>query len=185
MAWNPQHKQQGREKILNAAARLFASQGFENTGINDIMAAAGMTRGAFYSHFNSKSELYQQALVNAALQRFRSALTDPADQDSALDFEHLVNVYLNPAHPEGRQGGCPMAFLVTDIAQRDDEVRSTYTQLFKGMLRRIQEATGNERPESLQQIVLMVGGVAIARAINDGNLRQELLEACKKGLLDT
>jgi TetR/AcrR family transcriptional regulator, transcriptional repressor for nem operon len=184
MAWNPQHKQQSREKILKAAARLFASQGFENTGINDIMAAAGMTRGAFYSHFKSKSELYQQALVDAAIQRFRTALVNPADQDSALDFEHLVNVYLDPAHPDGKQGGCPMAFLVTDIAQRDEDVRSTYTRLFQGMLQRLQQATGHERQESLQQIVLMVGGVAIARAINDGVLRQELLDACKDGVLD-
>lgn len=182
MAWNPQHKQQSRQRILDAAARLFARQGFENTGIDDVMKEAGLTRGGFYSHFRSKSELYQESLQRAAVQRFRQVLDDPEDTESGLDFDRLVEAYLSPEHPMGNKGGCPMAFLVTDIAQRDDEVRSTYTRLLSGMLRRVEEATGNDRNTALQQIVLMVGGVAIARAINNDELRQQLLDACRDGV---
>lgn len=184
MAWHPEHKQQSRERILAAAARLFSHKGFENTGIDEVMQEAGLTRGGFYSHFRSKSELYQEALQFAAMRRFRRALHDPADPASLVDFERMVEAYLSHEHPQAVDGGCPMAFLVTDIAQRDDEVRSAYTQLLSGLLNRLEAATGNSRATTLQQLVLMVGGVAIARAINDDGLRGQLLDACRQSVLD-
>lgn len=183
MAWHPDHKQHSRKRILNAAATLFARKGFDNTGINDIMEEAGMTRGAFYHHFSSKRELYQESLRNAAINRFRQALQDPDDLQSGVDLKRLIETYLDPSHPLGIDGGCPMAFLVTDIAQRDETIRSTYTGLLQGMLHRVQAATGSDQQAVLRQLVLMIGGVAIARAVNNDELRLQLLDACKQGLL--
>lgn len=182
MAWNPQHKQQSRARILQAAAPLFARQGFDNTGIDQVMAAAGMTRGAFYSHFHSKSELYTEALMDAALQRLRPALQDPEDDTSPLDLQRLVQGYLHLDHVRGEAGGCPLAFLVSDIAQRDEAVRRTYTQLLLGLLGRIEAVSSAPRAQILQQMVLLIGGVAIARAVNEPQLQQELLAACGQGL---
>ena len=77
-----------------------------------------------------------------------------------------------------------MAFLVTDIAQRDEQVRSCYTRLLKGMLGKMSEVAQVDRPQVLQNMVMMIGGVAIARAVNDPELQQELLNACKTGIQD-
>lgn len=66
MGWSASQKQQSRERILQSAAELFTREGFENVGINDVMQHAGMTRGAFYNHFSSKSELYAEAILAAA-----------------------------------------------------------------------------------------------------------------------
>ncbi len=189
MAWSPEHKQQSRERILKAASRLFAARGFEQTGIDQVMAAADMTRGAFYSHFKSKAELYTEAMTWAGIRRFRYALgADSADQptvDSAPpSLNRLVETYLSEEHISGQHGGCPMAFLVTDIAQRDEPVRSCYTRLLKGMLGKMSEVAQVDRPQVLQNMVMMIGGVAIARAVNDPELQQELLNACKTGIQD-
>src|ERR1700675_774319 len=46
-----------REKLFEAAARVFEDQGIGGASIEAIAAAAGFTRGAFYSNFNSKDEL--------------------------------------------------------------------------------------------------------------------------------
>src|ERR1700704_5944630 len=46
-----------REKLLEAAARVFEEQGIGGASIETIAAAAGFTRGAFYSNFKSKDEL--------------------------------------------------------------------------------------------------------------------------------
>lgn len=185
MAWSPQHKQQSREKILSVAARLFARQGFENTGIDEVMTAAGLTRGAFYSHFGSKSELYTESLRSAAISRLRPALEDPADLASAVDLQRLIGGYLRMEHVQGDNGGCPLAFLVSDISQRDEQVRTTYTGLLQGLIERMQAVSSVEREQVLQQVVLMIGGVAIARAVNDPALQQALIDACKAGVNNT
>ena len=43
--------------MLNAASRLFRERGFDKVGIAEIAAAAGLTHGAFYTHFESKEAL--------------------------------------------------------------------------------------------------------------------------------
>ncbi len=48
-----------RETLINAAAAVFEEHGFTTASINDILARAGVTRGALYFHFPSKEELAQ------------------------------------------------------------------------------------------------------------------------------
>jgi len=51
-----------REQILGAATEAFAQWGFMSTNLDEIAAAAGVTRVILYRHFDSKSELYQSVL---------------------------------------------------------------------------------------------------------------------------
>ncbi|RXM41243.1 TetR family transcriptional regulator [Chryseobacterium sp. CH21] len=46
-----------RERILNTAMDLFHKQGYNNTGINQIIEDAGVSKASFYQHFRSKDEL--------------------------------------------------------------------------------------------------------------------------------
>lgn len=57
-----QSKDQTRERLLDAAQAIFMKKGFVATSVEDIAAAAGYTRGAFYSNFSSKSELFLELL---------------------------------------------------------------------------------------------------------------------------
>lgn len=178
MAWNPQHKQRSRERIITSAARLFALHGFEQVSIDTIMSDAGMTRGAFYAHFHSKSELYGEAILSAA----SYARQQVHDTDETERLTLLSENYLSKRHLQGNGLHCPLAFLISDITQRETAVRDTYTKVFKGLvdLVREPEMTSSEaRQRALQRAVLMIGGVAVARAINDESLALELLEACR------
>lgn len=71
--------QEGREPgtmsrhIARAAARLFASQGYDATSVREIVAAAGVTKPTLYYHFGSKAGL-ANALLNAPLSRLTSDL---------------------------------------------------------------------------------------------------------------
>jgi AcrR family transcriptional regulator len=60
---------QRREQILTAATSAFARSGFAATSLDDVAAEAGVTRMVVYTHFESKTALYQ-----AALDRMRSRL---------------------------------------------------------------------------------------------------------------
>src|ERR1700716_3068826 len=62
MPQNPARKARTRAEILDHAARLFRLRGHAGTNIDDIMLAAGLTRGAFYAHFTSKDDLFAEAV---------------------------------------------------------------------------------------------------------------------------
>jgi AcrR family transcriptional regulator len=74
------------KSLRQAARRLFGRRGFESVSVDDIAAAAGVTRGAFYHHFDSKEELFEMVFVEiqtALVDQVRSAAaacTDPLDQ---------------------------------------------------------------------------------------------------------
>ena len=77
-----------RQELLDTAMRLFASKGYEQTSINDVIAAVGVSKGAFYHHFSSKEELMEALAVRyaeEAASRARGLL-----EDKSLDcFERL------------------------------------------------------------------------------------------------
>jgi len=56
------HYDQTRQEIIGSARRLFNRFGFDRVSINAIMKDADLTRGAFYSYFRSKSDLYAEVL---------------------------------------------------------------------------------------------------------------------------
>ena len=66
MTWNKTHKKNTKERVLQSAAQLFTQEGYEKISINQVMEHAQLTRGAFYAHFDSKSDLYAQAIKTAA-----------------------------------------------------------------------------------------------------------------------
>ena len=47
-----------RQRLLEAAGRVFAAKGYEGASVSDIAAAAGFTKGAFYASFSSKEEVF-------------------------------------------------------------------------------------------------------------------------------
>ncbi len=72
-----------RQAILDAAYRLFRTQGFEGTSISDITAQFGGSRATVYSHFPSKEELFVECMT-AALEDY---LTGAAAQLDASGTE--------------------------------------------------------------------------------------------------
>jgi TetR/AcrR family transcriptional repressor of nem operon len=180
MAWDPQHKARSRQRILRTAAQLFALHGYEKVSIDQVMQEAGMTRGAFYAHFKAKNELYAEAILEAASAAGGKRPQDPCSRDQ------MIARYLSKEHLEGERLHCPLAFLVSDIAQRDAQVRDTWTRVFRGLVnlvRRDDEQDEAGLKSALQRVALMVGGVAIARALNDDALAQKLLESCRDGAM--
>jgi AcrR family transcriptional regulator len=55
-----------RESILEAANEVFGEHGFEHVRIDDVAAAAGISKALIYEHFGSKQELYIELMNNAA-----------------------------------------------------------------------------------------------------------------------
>lgn len=182
MGWDSGHKSRTREQILRSAAQLFTQRGFDSVSVDEVMAAAGLTRGAFYAHFRSKADLYAEAISHAAeLARARLQAALPAEPS----LPQVAAAYLEADNRSCVMAGCPLAFLATDIAQRDEQVRGAYTDVFKSLMAALAQLQPEaERGEIMRAAVLMVGGMALARALNDDALSREVLRECQQGVAE-
>ncbi|MDH5547846.1 MAG: TetR/AcrR family transcriptional regulator [Gammaproteobacteria bacterium] len=182
MPYTGEHKQQSRQRILESAYRLFSSRGYDNVSINEIMNEASMTRGGFYAHFENKSALYQESIRYAAsVSGLKQNKPESVDGESWIHT--LLEGYLHKQNLDG-ECQCPLASLATDVAVRDPQIRKAYTETFKGMNAIIQKYVDTysdcERQGVMATTAMMIGGLAVARALNDKRLAEELLEACKQ-----
>jgi AcrR family transcriptional regulator len=93
-----------RRSLLDAAARVFIRRGFEGASIEAIAAEAGYTRGAFYSNFESKEQLFVELLQERVYDRYRKLLTRvPADRSPVEAFRagvrELMELYRRRDEP--------------------------------------------------------------------------------------
>ena len=82
-----------KQEVLECAMRLFATQGYEQTSINQIIAELGISKGAFYHHYESKEDLIEAlAAMHAeeAMMRVRSVL-----EDETLDAFGRLSMFLS------------------------------------------------------------------------------------------
>ena len=66
-------REETRERVLDAAARVFAAEGFAGASLDEVAAAAGLTKGAIYSSFRGKDELILALMEQRIVERTRSA----------------------------------------------------------------------------------------------------------------
>ena len=176
MAWKETHKQETRQRILTTAGQLFAQKGFNHVGIDEVMMAAGLTRGAFYAHFQSKIELYEQAIIFAGM---RAANHFGTQSNSSAE---LFDNYLSQEHMESNDVRCLLPCLVSDVAHDNIRVRNTYTKMLKGFTKLLKSHAKQEPTEEtlLLQTILLVGGMALARSVSDESLSEKILAISSK-----
>lgn len=175
MAWPVEHKQKTRQQILHSAAVLFTANGFADVSITDVMKHAGLTHGAFYAHFASKAELYQQAIYSAA------ELSVAAHGLRERDLREAIASYLSVAHSRQQLPACPLAYLATDVAAKDQRVRQAYHEVFQGFVRLLatpRPGSSTQQPAALA--ALLIGTLAVARTMSDPTQAQALLDASRQ-----
>jgi AcrR family transcriptional regulator len=177
-----------RERILDAAARLFYDEGIHAVGIERIITEAGVTRVTLYRHFPSKDDLigayletraqYDRDQVNALVAAHpddpRQALTELATVLTDDDFAAMSR-------------GCPFINSAAEFA--GSHVARTYagqhrawvTAEIAALLRRV----GHRTPDSTAQQLMMVRtGAVVSRALDDNPNRSADFLACWQQLID-
>ncbi len=181
MRYTKEHKVESRNSIISSALKLFSHNGFDNVSIDEVMAGAGLTRGAFYAHFKNKQELYSEAILSVD---FNDRKIISSSTDGKLQLKQLVTAYLEADYSNPDVLPCPLAYLVTDVANREAEVRSAYARSFELLNLRIKDLISINKSFRDEETILalttmMIGSVAIARAIPD-SAKTKLLSSCKK-----
>jgi TetR/AcrR family transcriptional regulator, transcriptional repressor for nem operon len=180
-------KDASHERIVGVAARAIRRSGYEGTGVADIMKEAGLTHGAFYSHFTSREAMLAEAAARACAES-ASALAEVVARvppDRAL--ESLLGAYLSRKHMEHAEMGCPLAALGSETSRQAPEVRRVATRHVKEMI----DLVARQSPDwgqpgaherALVTVATMVGALLLARAVNDPGLSDALRDAALKHL---
>jgi TetR/AcrR family transcriptional repressor of nem operon len=172
-----------RERIMDAAGRLFRAGGIDAVGVDAVMREAGLTHGGFYAHFASKealaAEMAATGLARSAA-RWEEASRDP-DRRAAL--ARIVEPYLHPAHVAAPARGCLLAALGPEIARRD-AARPGVTAAIGRMIEALARCLpGRRRERALAALSCMVGAVVLARIADDPALSAELLDAARAAVV--
>src|SRR5256714_15571476 len=113
---------QNRDRIVEAAARLFRERGYEGIGVADLMKEAGLTHGGFYGHFSSKDDLIAEASARA-LAGSLAAFSELAEQAPSDPLPAIASAYLSKTHRDKPGEGCLLAALRSDMPPQGAGVR--------------------------------------------------------------
>jgi TetR/AcrR family transcriptional repressor of nem operon len=184
MPFSSEHRERVREKIIQSARRLFNRHGFNAVSIDDVMASAGLTRGSFYAYFDSKSALYSESitaiLAEKAIDNWDGVSIDPRARDLAAE---IIGDYLSVAHFENIDGSCPLIALPNDVSRTEQSVKVAFESVLKALIDIFEQ--GLERKGSLARqralaiASLCVGGMVLARTVEDRALADELRQAAQ------
>jgi TetR/AcrR family transcriptional repressor of nem operon len=176
-----------REKILDAASKMFRRQGIDGLGVADLMQETGLTHGALYSHFNSKEELLSESCSHAmtkAVARWKK-VADEAEGESS--FAAIVRFYLSKLHREKVDQGCMIAALTTEFARRNAATRHAFTESLRPFVELLTQHAGMRsaaagRKKAMLTMSAMLGALILARAVDDPLLSDEFLESVAEDL---
>ncbi len=182
-----------RQAIIDAAAKLFRERGVDAVGLNELMEAAGFTRGGFYNHFKSKDALLN-AVMAQALAAGSENLTKVVEGSRAKQqdpFRRLIDWYLSPEHRRNLVSGCPLSGFAGDARRLDPATRKAYAQGLQRWLQELQAAVHDRQDDRKRQrgdIVAtfseMVGALVLSRAVleADPGLADEILTTVRRHL---
>ena len=176
-------KARTRERIVQSAARLFRRYGYDGVGIDDIMAAADLTRGGFYAHFKSKRDLFLAALTEELELARRLRRSDSSNRTGGSPAAQvLIDFYLDSANRRHISAICPLVSLSADVGRGGEDASAAYTAALRGLIgeiaRRIPADPTEAHARAAAAVALCVGGALLAQAVSDEDLAQSLLEAC-------
>lgn len=153
-----------RERLLDASQELFRDQGISRTGMDQLCAAAGVSKRTAYQHFAGKDDI-----VSAQLRQFNpGVLSHVLDRSDLAPREKLLAVFDIPA----TQPLCP--YIATAVELHDpDHPASQYASEYKRAVAVQLAGTAREagalEPEQLgEQLALLLDGAAArSRVLND------------------
>lgn len=164
-----------RAALLDKAATLFRRQGYAATGLNQILAEAGVQPGSLYHHFPQGKQQLAAAVVDAAgagieklLRRFLA--TDRSVADIIDRWIDLLAAGLASDHRDG----CPIEPIATESVNASQQVRTASARVFQGWCAAIGErlqsdgwATDDAESVALAVISLIEGALMLSRVAGD------------------
>ncbi len=192
MAFEPltpeRRRQQTREYLLQAAAQVFAERGFHGASLDEVAAAAGFTKGAVYSNFKNKEDLFL-ALLEAAREREMDALHATLEA-SDIPPEARLPDFVTLIRDQTKDLGDNWDILYQEFAlyaMRNPAAREKLAEFDAASISEVADLISAERaregfeplpnPEHLAKIIVaLFHGINLMRAFDGGTMDESFLE---------
>ena len=115
-----------KQKILETGAELIHLKGFNHTGLQEILNAAGVPKGSFYNYFNSKEDFGLQVIDHFA--GYYTFITRPILEDPALSplqkIKRLLEWFMEFFKSKDYAFGCPIGNLAQEMGDLSPAFRN-------------------------------------------------------------
>ena len=174
-------KEVTRQKIIEAVGRGFRKHGYAGIGVDGLAKAAGVTSGAFYSHFGSKDVAFEVALM-AGLDEVIEAVPKFQSEYGADWVKAFVEYYLGKPHRNDLECGCAMATLTSEVVRFGSEIHAAFEKkmamITDLVARGLAGSSGEDRrARAWSMLGVLIGGINIARAMKSNKASEEVAEA--------
>ena len=152
------------------------------------MSDAGLTRGGFYRHFSGKDELYaaavRQFLCKKAPARWQSGRRDSRAREKPR-AQRIVDAYFSREHFDDREGCCPLIAMASDAQRSGEAVKAAYQEVVERLVSVFQAALPEPQAHecALALVALCVGGMVVARSVDDPDLADDFRQAAHQEVL--
>ncbi len=128
-------RQETKQRILEEGARLIHTKGFNDTGILDVLKAAGVPKGSFYFYFQNKEE-FGLEIVEYFRGHFCSLAQQHMEASSGTTMERLAALFIEFEQMFEAQGfrlGCPIGNLASELGDVNDRFQERLASVFAEM----------------------------------------------------
>lgn len=180
MRYSLEHKKQNHEKILSVAARAFREHGGDSSGIGTVMKKVGLTKGGFYRHFDSKDDLFVQAVARAFEEMGKGMVEAATAAPKGEALRAMIERYLSTRHANSPGAGCVIAALGPEFSRKPPAVRRKIEALLEAYRERLLPfIPGKTREVRLSRCKLlfssMAGVLMMARFISNPKEQEQVL----------
>lgn len=186
MRYKKEHKEETRQQILEAVHKGFRQHGFAGAGVDGLAKDAGVTSGAFYTHFKSKADAFREAIA-IGVEQFRHAVEHYQRENDGQWLDKFSNFYLGEKRRCNLGDSCALQSLSSEVSRSDELTRLTFQ---KELLKAMESfASGlpsvDGKPDldtTWAALAMLVGGATLARAVQDQELAEQIAKAVKNNI---
>lgn len=184
-------KEKLRGLILDKAIAYLKKHGHGGTGTDEIMKFMGLTRGALYSHFKSKDDLFANAVCQD-LKKLEANLAQHFIADGPKALQKIIEAHLSEKSLTDVEGGCAFTSLSSDM-QRS---KATHRGMYEAYMNRIyalfakalhaqfpKDSQEQSQHKALNLYSSLVGTLTMARTMKDKNKALEILKSGRELLI--
>ena len=180
MRYSLEHKARNHENILSVAARSFREHGGDSSGIGTVMKKVGLTKGGFYRHFQSKDDLFVEAVARAFAEMGNSMVEVAKSAPEGQALRAMIDHYLSTRHAKSPGVGCVVAALGPELVRKSLPVRKRIEAALDGYRERLLPfVPGKTREDRVKKCKLlfasMAGVLTMARFTSDAHEREQVL----------
>mgnify|MGYP002700433956 CR=1 FL=1 len=176
-------KEETKQRMIDAVGRGFRKSGFSGIGIEGLVKTAGVTSGAFYSHFGSKSGAFDIALT-VGLDEVIKAIPEFQREYQSNWIDAFTEYYLDEAHRQNIETGCAMASLTPEVVRFKENTHAIFENKMTEIVELIAIGLSGGSSEELtsrawSMLGILIGGINLSRAMKTTEIAEDVASAIK------